>query len=57
MSAAIGVLMLVLMVALVAAKVSSDTRRLDDTLTGWIFGLGICAYVIVTFQMIARGAA
>lgn len=56
MSAAVGVLMLVLMVALGAAKAWSE-GHLDAVLKGLIWGLGIGAWFSVAFYLIVGGAA
>lgn len=56
MSAAIGVLMLVLMVVLIAIKLWSEAY-LDHLSKGIICGLGICAWCTVAVYLIAGGAA
>ena len=56
MSVAIGVLMMVLMVALVVAKAWS-VGHLDAALKGLICGLGVGAWFGVAFYLIAGGAA
>lgn len=56
MSAAVGVLMLVLFVVLGAAKAWSE-GHLDDVLKGVLWGLGVCAWVGVAIYLIAGGAA
>lgn len=56
MSAAGGVIMLVLLVLMGAAKAWSE-GHLDDVLKGVIWGLGICVWISVAIHLIVGGAA